>query len=75
MILEHGRPAWWTADEAKVVANKFVNRKAIYVEFEGRNMICRVKDSLNFAAHMVIPVRRYDNILMAARQPRFPGKW
>ena len=75
LILEHGRPAWWTEDEAKVVANKFVNRKAIYVEFEGKKMICRVKDSLNFATHMVIPVRRYDNILMAARQPRFPGKW
>lgn len=75
LILEHGRPGWWTKDEAKVLANKFANRKAISVEFEGRQTICRVKDSLNFQPNMIIPVRKYDGILTAARQPRFPGKW
>jgi hypothetical protein len=73
--LEHGRPGWWTKDEAKVLANKFANRKAISVEFEGKQTICRVKDSLNFQPNMIIPVRKYDGILTAARQPRFPGKW
>ena len=75
LILEHGRPGWWTNDEAKVLANKFANRKAISVEFEGKMTICRVKDSLNFQPNMIIPVRKYDGILTAARQPRFPGKW
>lgn len=75
LILEHGRPGWWTADEARVVANKFANRMAILVDFEGRQVICRVKDSANFQPGMIIPVRRYENIVLAARQPRFPGKW
>lgn len=75
LILEHGRPGWWTEDEAVVVANSFANRKAILVEFEGRQVICRVKDATNFVPRMVIPVRRYENIVLAARQPRWPGKW
>jgi hypothetical protein len=75
LILEHGRPGWWTSDEAMVVANGFANRKAILVEFKGRQVICRVKDARNFTPRMVIPVREYGNIVLAARQPRFPGKW
>ena len=75
LILEHGRPGWWTADEALVVSNVFANRKAILVEFEGKQVICRVKDATNFHPRMVIPVRRYGGIVLAARQPRFPGKW
>lgn len=75
LILEHGRPGWWTADEALVVSNVFANRKAILVEFEGKQVICRVKDATNFHPRMVIPVRKYGNIVLAARQPRFPGKW
>lgn len=75
LILEHGRPGWWTPDEAKVVANKFANQKAILVEFEGRQVICRVKSAVPFQPGMIIPVRRYENIVLAARQPRFPGKW
>lgn len=75
LILEHGRPGWWTADEALVVSNVFANRKAILVEFKGRQVICRVKDAGNFHPRMVIPVREYGNIVLAARQPRFPGKW
>jgi len=75
LILTHGRPGWWTADEAVVVNNVFANRKAILVEFEGRQMICRVRDSRNFHPRMLIPVRRYGNIVLAARQPRWPGKW
>ena len=75
LILEHGRPGWWTADEAMVLSNNFVNRKAILVEFEGKKVICRVKDAAAFAPAMIIPVRRYGNIVLAARQPRFPGKW
>jgi len=75
LILEHGRPGWWTADEAMVLSNGFVNRKAILVEFEGKKVICRVKDAAAFAPAMIIPVRRYGNIVLAARQPRFPGKW
>lgn len=75
LILEHGRPGWWTADEALVVSNVFANRRAILVEFEGRQVICRVKDATNFHPRMVIPVRKYGNIVLAARQPRFPGKW
>ena len=75
LILEHGRPGWWTADEALVVSNGFANRKAILVEFEGRQLICRVKDARNFVPRMLIPVRRYGEVVLAARQPRFPGKW
>jgi hypothetical protein len=75
LIVEHGRPGWWTADEARVLQNKFANRRAILVEFEGRQVICRVKDSTNFQPGMVIPVRRYEGIVLAARQPRWPGKW
>lgn len=75
LILEHGRPGWWTADEALVVSNGFANRRAILVEFEGRQVICRVKDARNFHPRMLIPVRRYGEVVLAARQPRFPGKW
>jgi uncharacterized Zn-finger protein len=57
------------------VSNVFANRRAILVEFEGRQVICRVKDATNFHPRMVIPVRKYGNIVLAARQPRFPGKW
>ena len=75
LILKHGRPGWWTADEALVVSNGFANRKAILVEFAGRQLICRVKDARNFVPRMLIPVRRYGEVVLAARQPRFPGKW
>lgn len=75
LLLEHGRPGWWTADEAVVLANGFANRRAILVEFAGRQVICRVRDARNFHPRMVIPVRPYGNIVVAARHPRFPGKW
>ena len=75
LILTHGRPGWWTPDEAVVKSNVFANRRAILVVFEGREIICRVKDATNFQPGMVIPVRRYETVVVAARQPRWPGKW
>lgn len=75
LILAKGRPGWWTDEEAIVRQTAFVNRKAIFVEWRGKRTICRVKNASAFVVGQVIPVRRYDNILLAARQPRWPGKW
>lgn len=75
LILTKGRPGWWTPQEAIVKANAFVNRGAILVNWKGRDVICRVRRSENFAVGMVIPVRQYGNILVAARHPRWLGKW
>jgi hypothetical protein len=75
LIINHGRPGWWTDKEAIVFANKFANKRMILVEYEGKRVPCRVKISHNFTSGMVIPVRQYDNILVAARHPRFAGIW
>jgi hypothetical protein len=75
MIATHGRPGWWTNQEAIVFANKFANKRMILVEYEGKRVPCKVKASHNFISGMVIPVRQYDNILVAARHPRFAGIW
>jgi hypothetical protein len=75
LITNHGRPGWWTDKEAIVFANKFANKQMILVDYEGKRVPCRVKVSHNFISGMVIPVRQYDNILVAARHPRFAGIW
>jgi hypothetical protein len=75
LILRRGRPGWWTADEAKVLQCRFANRRFILVDFEGRQVYCKVKDNSKFARGMVIPVRRDGNVVVSARQPREPGKW
>lgn len=75
LILTKGRPGWWTREEAIVKQTAFANRKAIYVEWRGKPTICRVKDAGGFVVGQVIPVREYGSILLAARQPRWPGKW
>lgn len=75
LILTKGRPGWWTPHEAIVKANAFSNRKAILVRWRDRDVICRVRSADNFAVGMVIPVREYGNILVAARHPRWLGKW
>jgi hypothetical protein len=75
LILTKGRPGWWTTEEAVVRSTAFANRKAILVHWRGRDVICRVKSASAFVVGQVIPVRPYQNIVLAARQPRWPGKW
>ena len=75
LILTRGRPGWWTEDEALVTANRFANRRAIRVRWNETDVICRVKNAEFFALGQVIPVRHYDHILVAARQPRSYGRW
>lgn len=75
LILARGRPAWWSPIEGVVRSSRFVNRKAVLINVSGRDVVCRVKDAGNYPVGMVIPVRPYENVYVAARHPRFPGKW
>lgn len=75
LILAKGRPGWWTQREAIVKQTAFANRRAILVTYGDRDVICRVKDADKFAVGQVVPVREYGAVLLAARQPRWRGKW
>lgn len=75
LVLEHGRPGWWTEEECVVISNTFANRRSIWVRHNGGEKICRVRDAKNFVPRMLIPCRPYGNVVVAARHPRWPGKW
>jgi hypothetical protein len=74
MILKHGRPPWWTKDEATVI-KKWTNPSVVEVDFGGVRKTCRVRDSSLIQIGMVIPVREYGNALVIARSPRAAGRW
>lgn len=74
MILKHGRPPWWTKDEATVI-KKTTNLGVVEVDFGGVRKACRVRDSRLMQIGMVIPVREYGNALVIARSPRAAGRW
>ena len=75
LILARGRPAWWSPIEGVVRSSRFVNRKAILISVSGRDVVCRVKDASHYPVGMVIPLRPYDNIYVAARLPKYRGQW
>jgi len=60
--------------EGKVVG-KYGNKRLIMVEVGGKNQPVLVRDSDYFVIGMTLPLRRDGERLVAARHPRFPGRW
>jgi hypothetical protein len=60
--------------EGKVVG-KYGNKRLIMVDVGGKNQPVLVRDSDYFAVGMTVPLRRDGERLVAARHPRFPGRW
>jgi len=60
--------------EGKVVG-KYGNKRLIMVEVSGKNHPVLVRDSDYFVIGMTLPLRRDGERLVAARHPRFPGRW
>lgn len=60
--------------EGKVVG-KYGNKRLIMVEVAGKNQPVLVRDSDFFRVGMDVPLRRDGDRLVAARHPRFPGRW
>lgn len=60
--------------EGKVVG-KYGNKRLIMCEVGGRNQPVLVRDSDYFRVGMEVPLRRDGDKLVAARHPRFPGRW
>ncbi len=60
--------------EGKVVG-KYGNKRLIMVDVDGKNQPVLVRDSDYFAVGMTVPLRRDGERLVAARHPRFPGRW